>query len=257
MAEPLYEQVADDLRQAILRGDYKPGDRLPPDRELTERYGVSRITMRRAVGMLAAEGLIQGRTSRGTVVLDRRPLTLTASRYERDRGRHDSSAADAYRDELAAQGRQADQRFEMRVIPASARVAERLRVPPSSMVVLRRLVRFVDDRPTSIQDSYYPDDIAAGTEIMSPDDVPRGTIRVLAELGHEEVGHVEEIAVRMPPAEEERRILQLGVSVPVLDQIRTAYTVARPVRLTWTTWAADAIRLVYELGDVHAYHQGE
>lgn len=249
---PLYEDIAAELRSAIERGEYQPGDRLPTEKELAAARGVSRPTVRHALAMLTAEGLIRGETSRGTRVLDRRPVTLVASRYERDRADRDGTASDAYHDELAAQGRSASQRFEMRIISAGDAVAHRLAVGESDMVVLRRLVRSVDGRPTSIQDSYYPHDLAAGSEIVSPRDVPRGIIRVLAELGHPEVGHRDEVAVRMPPSDDERAILGLGASVPVIDHIRTAVAATRPVRLTWTTWAADAVRLVYELGDIAA-----
>jgi GntR family transcriptional regulator len=56
----------------------------------------------------------------------------------------------------------------------------------------------------------------------------------------------------MPPTDEENRLLQLGPGVPVLDQIRTAFTAERPVRLTWNVWTGDGIHLVYELGDLRA-----
>ena len=52
---PLHHQVYLDLRAAIEAGEWRPGDRLPPERELAERYGCSLITVRRALGDLARE----------------------------------------------------------------------------------------------------------------------------------------------------------------------------------------------------------
>jgi GntR family transcriptional regulator len=210
----------------------------------------SRTPVRQALATLANEGLIETATSRGTFVREQRPLSLWATRYERDH--REVTAVDAYHSELEAQGRAAGQTLEMRIVPATAAVASRLRVPEDSLVVLRRCVRTVDGQPSSIQDSYYPYDIAEGTEIVSPGDVERGTIRVLAQHGHVEVGYVDEIVPRMPPTAEETRVLQLGPGVPVLDQIRTAYTTERPVRLTWNIWSGNGIHLMYEIGNLSA-----
>src|SRR3954468_4913323 len=54
---PVYEQVADRLREAILSGELEPGSALPPERELCERYGVGRTTIREALRSLQTRGL--------------------------------------------------------------------------------------------------------------------------------------------------------------------------------------------------------
>jgi len=65
---PLHHQVYLDLRAAMDGGEWRPGDRLPPERELAERYGCSLITVRRALGDLAREERLQRTRGRGTVV---------------------------------------------------------------------------------------------------------------------------------------------------------------------------------------------
>lgn len=54
---PVYEQVADALREAILSGEMAPGSALPPERELCERFGVGRTTIREALRALQTWGL--------------------------------------------------------------------------------------------------------------------------------------------------------------------------------------------------------
>jgi GntR family transcriptional regulator len=66
---PLHHQVYLDLKAAIEDGEYKPGDRLPPERELSRRYGCSLITIRRALDELSREGRLQRHQGRGTFVL--------------------------------------------------------------------------------------------------------------------------------------------------------------------------------------------
>lgn len=62
-----YMKVYDTLKAAIIQ-DYSPGDFLPPEPQLEEGFGVSRITIRRAVQMLAAEGYVSVKQGRGTMV---------------------------------------------------------------------------------------------------------------------------------------------------------------------------------------------
>lgn len=53
------EEIVDQIKSAIREGKLRPGDRLPPERELTERFGVSRVTVRDALRILEATGLIE------------------------------------------------------------------------------------------------------------------------------------------------------------------------------------------------------
>lgn len=240
----LYQQIVRDLRDQIRRGDLGPGDQIPTETELMEQYQVSRNTVRKAVDVLTSTGLLDTVTTRGTFVRERSPIIITATQYERKRG---ASANDAYRDELEAQGRKHYAEFTLQIIPATEDVADRLNIEANALVVCRRLILYIDNRPNAIQDSYYPMDIAAGSELLNHEYIPRGTIRILEELGHKEVRHRDEVSPRMPN-EEEDRLLQLGVGVPVLEWVRTAYSDKRPVRLTWNVYAGNGIKLVYELG---------
>ena len=65
----LSSQIAEQIRSAILSGDYTPGDKLPSERELAEMFSVSRPTVREALNMLASSGLTASHQGDGTVVL--------------------------------------------------------------------------------------------------------------------------------------------------------------------------------------------
>lgn len=62
-------QIADQIRDSILAGDFTPGDKLPPERELAEMFGVSRPSVREALNILASAGLVMSYQGGGTVVL--------------------------------------------------------------------------------------------------------------------------------------------------------------------------------------------
>src|SRR3954452_2988749 len=72
---PLHHQVYLDLRAAIDAGEWRPGDRIPPERELAEGCGCSLTTVRRALGDLARERRLERSRGRGTFV-SRPPIDL-------------------------------------------------------------------------------------------------------------------------------------------------------------------------------------
>ncbi|HEX9078968.1 MAG TPA: FadR/GntR family transcriptional regulator [Desulfuromonadaceae bacterium] len=62
-------QIADQIRSSILAGEFSPGDKLPPERELAEMFGVSRPSVREAINILSAAGLVKAYQGGGTVVM--------------------------------------------------------------------------------------------------------------------------------------------------------------------------------------------
>src|SRR6185312_9940165 len=67
----LYEQVAGQVTDLVARGEFKPGDRLPPERDLAKLLGVSRPTVREAMIALEMAGLVEVRVGAGTFVTDK------------------------------------------------------------------------------------------------------------------------------------------------------------------------------------------
>ncbi len=64
----LYLQVMDAVRRNVASGEWPPGSRIPPEDALCRLFGVSKITIRQAIGRLAAEGLLARQQGRGTYV---------------------------------------------------------------------------------------------------------------------------------------------------------------------------------------------
>jgi GntR family transcriptional repressor for pyruvate dehydrogenase complex len=66
--ERLYEQIVQQVEDSILKGQLKPGDQLPAERDLAQRFGVSRTAVREAVKTLREKGLVEAYSGRGTFV---------------------------------------------------------------------------------------------------------------------------------------------------------------------------------------------
>jgi len=71
---PLYEQIYEEIREKIEERGYRVGDRLPSEKELSEQYHVSRITSKKAVELLAEEGLVTRIPGKGTFVIEHQEM---------------------------------------------------------------------------------------------------------------------------------------------------------------------------------------
>jgi DNA-binding FadR family transcriptional regulator len=78
----LYEQVAGQVTDLVTRGEFKPGDRLPPERDLARMLGVSRPTVREAMIALEIAGLVEVRVGAGAFITDRAAVPTDAPRLD-------------------------------------------------------------------------------------------------------------------------------------------------------------------------------
>ena len=239
----LHGQMTADLRTLITSGELKPGSALPSESQLGERYGVSRPTVRRALQTLEQEGLISAHVGRGRVVRDRRAMVYRPQQEFEPRR---SATMDRFTMALSEEGRQASQSIEVAVESASGLIAERLGVPEGTPVVVRKRVRFIDGEPFNINDTYYTLELAAGTAVMSPADIPEGSNSVIEKVVGPEVRAVDEIYVRMPTPDETRR-LKLSTGTPVAVHYCTGYTKEdRVVRVEYFVIPGDRHVILFE-----------
>jgi GntR family transcriptional regulator len=241
---PVYRQIADDLRARITSGGLKPGERVPSENRLMEDYGAARQTVRQALAMLKAEGLVYAERGRGAFVRGRPPVRRLG--FDRFARRHRKEGKAAYLAEME------DRQPSVQVLyvgpdVASPEVAERLRLEPGTKV-LRRFRRYFDaDQPMEIATSYVPWSLAEGTTMVEENPGPGGIYARMEELGRNLGRFTEDVQARMPTPEE-ARALALPTGTPVLHLVRVAFdTEDRPLEVCDTIMAADRYVLNYEL----------
>jgi GntR family transcriptional regulator len=241
----LYQQVAAELRRAVYSGDLAPGDQLPTENDLMQVHNVSRNTVRLALAELENEGLIERIRRRGTFVRERRPLLM---RPQDELTALDGGARlEAFARAVSHEGRKPSQDIELAIVDPPVEIAARLELDDGELAVVRRRLRYVDDQPYNINDSYFPLTLVGDSEIARPSDITRGANRVLEELGHPQVRVVDDISARMPNSIEVER-LQLGPGTPVIEYIRVGYDPGDvPVRVAVSVLPADKHRIRYEL----------
>ena len=242
------DRIAADMRQRIDSGDLAPGEKLPSERELAERYGVVRNTVRHAVRLLAEGGLVVSEHGRGVFVRARPALVrLGNDRYS---PRHRDTGLSPYLLECAKAGKAG--RFEVlsveRTVPP-ADVAAQLDIPDDEPSVLRREnVFWADSDPMQRVTTWIPWSIAEDTGLLL-DDIPHpyGIHGVLEERGHTMTRMREEISARMPTPDERTR-LNLPTGVPVLDVLHTSLDQhGQPYELTRFVLRADLSGLRYDV----------
>ena len=141
---PLHHQVYLDLRAALDHGEWRPGDLLPPERQLAERYGCSLITVRRALSELTHESRIQRTRGRGTTVL--------SPRIERDFG-----GALSFTEEMQSRGLDPETRLvAARPESAGEVVADALGIEPGSPTLYLERLRVAGGEPLLLEQVHLP-----------------------------------------------------------------------------------------------------
>jgi GntR family transcriptional regulator len=143
---PAHAQIEDRLAEAIGAGNLEPGDRLPPERDLAEQLGVSRMTLRQALGSLARRGLL-------VRVRGRRGGTFIAEpKIERD-----MTELAGLTEQLRRQGHHAGARLlSAQEGRAGRRTAKALHLEVGDQVCEVVRLRLSDDEPLAIERSLFP-----------------------------------------------------------------------------------------------------
>ena len=146
--QPLYERVADHLREEIRAGTYGPGDKLPSESGLAERYGVSKITARQAIAQLRGEGWVSTRMGSGAIVAEGGPPRRMSDEILR---------GDAFYRSVDRLGLVPSVATSVTRAPASEEVAEALGVELGAEVLVHvRLNRPEGRPPIALGTNYFP-----------------------------------------------------------------------------------------------------
>ncbi|MCP2073121.1 UNVERIFIED_ORG: GntR family transcriptional regulator [Pseudomonas lini] len=145
----LYEQIAHQLLEEIQRGDYQPNGKLPSEAELGERFGVSRVTVRLAVGKLSEEGVVERKQGKGTFVAAKQV-------------RHGLDALRSFHEALLLQGLQPSMRVVSHALQPVPEALRGLFEGADDCLLLERL-HFVDEEPIALGRSHLPAELASVT----------------------------------------------------------------------------------------------
>lgn len=223
---PLYSQLKELLRTRILDGSYPPLSRMPSEAELGKAHGVSRITVRQALGDLQKEGLIFKIHGKGTFVA--RPKAF-----------QNVSTLQGLAESMGERGYEVINRLRsFRFVPADAQVATRLQVAEGDSVAQIKRARLVNRELVSLEVTYLPE--AVGRRLEKADLVSRDIFLILENDCGLPLGHAD-LAIDAILADAElAAALEVEEGSPVM-------------RIERLTHGADGQPLDYE----HLYYRGD
>lgn len=255
MANPMYRQIAEDLRAQIESGELEPGQQLRTELELRDRYNASRNTVRDAIKWLTNLGLVETKPGQGTFVTQKIDPFVTTLTGDPETGWGGDEGA-VYLSEVSEQNRKpTSSPLQVEIQEASDDMAAALGIPKGAEIISRHERRFIDGTPWSMQTSYYPMEFAdrGADRLRSARAIDVGTVKYLGDTLHiRQVGYSDRISVRAPnPTEADFFKMPSDGRVPMYEITRTAYDGnGQPMRVTATVYPADRNQFILNVGQV-------
>ncbi len=227
---PKHEQLrAHLLRECTER--LRPGDALASERRLCEEHGVSRITVREAVGQLVAEGVLVRVRGKGTFVADRRVQTrLHLASFTQDMRRRGHEP----RTSVLGFGAQAP--------PAHVRTGLGLRRSESALLVRR--LRTADGEPMALEESWYAPRSVPG---LTREDAEGSLYALFAQRYGLVIDSAEQTVTAVAAAPDDAALLGVPAGAPLLLFDRTSCAAGRAVEVTASWYRADRYSVAMSL----------
>ena len=206
-----YQKIASDIRNAITSGKYLPGAQLALEKEMCEQYGVSRITIKRAVDELVNQGLVVKRRGSGTFVKSIEDNDVK----ELSMAHQFSGFAETYRERNV---RTEIARFN--IVNPDEEVAAKLQMTTDDFVYDIMRIRYLDDEPIVVEYTKMPIQLVPGIKrdilMKSIYAYIEGVLKFKIQSAHRTVRAV-------MPSKEEKDYLQITEVLPILEVEQVAF----------------------------------
>ncbi len=233
-ATPLHAQITEALRIQIKGDEFKAGENFPSERELAERYGVSRMTVRQALRYLRQEGLIYHERGVGTFVTDRKLDVHTRN-------------LSGFSEEMISLGFTPSSRvLRLKRESASEQIIKDLDLKTGVEVFHLERLRLADNEPMAFESTYLPAEICP--ELDKIDLTKNSLYQVLVESYDVRMHHAAEILEATAATRFVAEQLGIKPNAPVLVVHRVVFTESnQPIESAHTTYRADRYRATFYL----------
>lgn len=206
---PKYLQIAGYIRDQIVRGDLKPGDEVPSEREIAASWNVARPTATKALEALRVQGFVESVQGSGTYVRGRGMSSAPRARERYDRAREHGGMY----------GENESMRLiSAEVVPAPDHVVEALQLPEGSAAIQRvRLITSTVDGPVELATSWFPAELKeSAPELLQLKGLRGGTAKYVATVTDLDPSYARDQVMARLATSEERRHLGLPRPAAVL-----------------------------------------
>ena len=223
-----YEEIARDIYNDIASGKYEPGSQLALEKEMCAQYGVSRITIKRAVDELVKKGLVIKRRGSGTFVKgvleeDVEDVGMSGQFC----GFTNSNKNHSIKSQII--------RFE--IIHPTKEIAEKLKISEEDFVYDIVRIRYLDDKPANVEYTQMPIEVIPGVKMDVLENSIYNHIENVLKL---QIQSAHRTVSADMPTEEEKQWLQIEGVMPVLQVAQVAFlSDGRPFEYSKTRHRAD------------------
>ena len=244
---PLVYQLSQIVRKQILDGIYGPNETLPTEEQMVKSFGVSRTTVRLALGKLVNEGLIRREQGRGTFV---NPMGLSA--MEPKPIARDMFDVKSTSNIIAMAGKQVGTRvMDLEVEEASPRVAEQLDLVDGARVFRIQRLRLADGVPLVLERIWMPYEIFPG---LTEEDLHDSLYKALLARTGVSLGAAHQSLRAVIATDAEASLLGVESGAPLMRVSGVTFsTEAVPVEVEESSFRGDLMEFIVELGTYSKY----
>ena len=206
-----YEKIAFDIKEDILSEKYKPNEQLPFEKELCEKYNVSKMTVKKALDLLVNDGLIIKRRGSGTFVKD-----ITEKEIQRIIEKKQFSGLTT----TSIGHKVTSKVLEFKIINATKEIADILKIEEDEIIYFVHRVRYVDDKAVVIEKTYIPLNLIPGMKLA---DVKKSIYGYIKDKLGLNIQSAHSTVRAMKSDELDRKYLNLEKDEPILEVERVAY----------------------------------
>ncbi len=206
---PLYYKIENDLKKKIMKGDYKAGDPLPSEKQLVEKYKVSRLTAREAVKRLEAQRLVVKIQGKGTFVARPQIYHRTGSLYSGG-------------EEILLQNFQVKTRvLDIKKVAPHSGIYRKLELDDKEEVIALERLRYANEIPVALIKCYIPYKYVPGIESMDLEN--KSLYRTLEDHYLLQLHEAQEVIEAVKADSRSAGYLEIKPGMPVLLNKRTTY----------------------------------
>ncbi|CEG26377.1 GntR family transcriptional regulator [Bacillus sp. B-jedd] len=206
---PLYQQLYNTIREKIATGEYKPGERIPSEDQLSEMYNISRVTVRSALKKLVEENILVKRHGKGTFV--------SMPEYVESIGVGGSFTASWQQTDVVPGTKIISRNY----VNANKKIANQLKVEEGSRVIHIRRLRLVNDLPAILEEDYFLPEFAFLLELDLDNKSILEVIRKQTGLVAREFNDIFEVK---SATKEQAEYLECKAGAPLLRVSQTIFT---------------------------------
>lgn len=230
----LWRQIESALTEEIQSGLLQPGDRLPPESELAERFRVNRHTVRRAVAALQQAGTVRVEQGRGTFVQE--------AMVDYKLGRRTRFSENIHVLNRHPRGRL----LRALEVPADDDAALHLAVEVGAPLILIEHLREVDDRPVSVSSHYFDKQRCDG--LIEAYRNTRSITQALFAIGIKDyLRDVTRVTTRLPDRDDARMLQQARTQPILVSEAVNVDLQQRPLEYSLARFAGQRVQFVFRI----------